>query len=241
MARETKNAAGRGSKAGICVNNQCKNYKQIVEIAHGDLVCPECGKPLTPAATPKNKNNNTLFIIGAIVVAIILALVAIFLGGNKDDQVVKEPQQEVINEEVPVANDDALESVAVEVLEETIEQEEPVAVEEVSEQPVSGEEATAKEEPEPKAESRPTQTTTSSRNKDLGYAIWKGDLKNGQPNDENGTMTYKESHRIDSRDPQSRVAEPGDYIIGEYADGKLVQGVWYDKNNVVKGSIIIGR
>ena len=31
-----------------------------------------------------------------------------------------------------------------------------------------------------------------------------------------------------------------DYIIGEFVDGKLVQGVWYDSANNVKGSIIIG-
>ena len=53
-------------------------------------------------------------------------------------------------------------------------------------------------------------------------------------------MRYTKSHLIDSRDPQHRTAEKGDYIIGEFVDGKLVQGVWYDSANNVKGSIIIG-
>ncbi len=128
-------------------------------------------------------------------------------------------------------------------------------MEKVATEVVTVEESLDTAEPEPvveevppvedaKPENKPVENkpaVTTSRSKDLGYATWKGALKNGQPNDENGTMTYKESHRIDSRDPQARVAEPGDYIIGEFVDGKLVQGIWYDKSNTVKGSIIIGR
>ena len=53
-------------------------------------------------------------------------------------------------------------------------------------------------------------------------------------------MRYTKEYLIDSRDPQKRVAKAGDYIIGEYANGRLVQGVWYDSSNNVKGSIIIG-
>lgn len=224
MARETNNATGRGSKAGICVNNQCKNYKQIVEIAHGDLVCPECGKPLTPVAAPKKKSNNMLYIIISAIVAIIVAVAAIFFSGGDEEDPLKSPEVEpAIVEEPQVASDSGIET-----------EEDTVTVVPVVE-PV------AEEEPMVKEVVKPSASTPTSRNKDLGYASWKGALKNGQPHDENGTMTYKESHRIDSRDPQARVAEVGDYIIGEYAEGKLVQGIWYDKNNTVKGSIIIGR
>ena len=53
-------------------------------------------------------------------------------------------------------------------------------------------------------------------------------------------MTFKEKHLIDKRDSQKRMADSGDYIIGEYVNGKLVQGVWYNEKNTVKGSIIIG-
>lgn len=238
MARETTNATGRGTKAGICVNNQCKNYKQIVEIAHGDLVCPECGKPLTHVAAPKKKSNNSLYIIIAAVVAIIVVVAAIFLGGGNDVATQKslEPDSAIVAE--PQASLDSVtevnEDTVIEVNEDT------VAIAPV-EEPAVEETPEIKEEVEPKTDSKPEVSAPSSRSKDLGYAIWKGALKNGQPNDENGTMTYKESHRIDSRDPQARVAEPGDYIIGEFVDGKLVQGIWYDKSNTVKGSIIIGR
>ena len=74
----------------------------------------------------------------------------------------------------------------------------------------------------------------------LDYGKWSGAWKNGQPNG-TGTMTYTKEHLIDSRDPKKRVAQPGDYIIGEYSNGRLVQGKWYDASNNVKGSIIIGK
>lgn len=74
----------------------------------------------------------------------------------------------------------------------------------------------------------------------LEYGTWTGDLKNNQP-DGTGTMTYKVTHRIDPRDVKERVAEAGDYIIGEFSQGKLVHGVWYDKYNNQKGRVIIGK
>ena len=74
----------------------------------------------------------------------------------------------------------------------------------------------------------------------LDYGKWSGAWKNGQPNG-TGTMTYTKEHLIDSRDPKKRVAQPGDYIIGEFSNGRLVQGKWYDASNNVKGSIIIGK
>lgn len=73
----------------------------------------------------------------------------------------------------------------------------------------------------------------------IDYGKWSGAWKNGKPNG-TGTMRYTKEHLIDSRDPQKRTAVKGDYIIGEFANGKLVQGVWYDSANNVKGSIIIG-
>lgn len=73
----------------------------------------------------------------------------------------------------------------------------------------------------------------------INYGKWSGSWKNGKPHG-TGTMTYTKEHLVDKRDPQKRTASKGDYIIGEFANGKLVQGVWYDSNNNVKGSIIIG-
>ena len=81
------------------------------------------------------------------------------------------------------------------------------------------------------------QPPTGGGSKDLGYATFKGSW----PNAVNGRMIFKSSHVLDSKDPKGRVAEAGDYVIGEWADGHLVQGIWYGADNQVKGSIIIGK
>lgn len=73
----------------------------------------------------------------------------------------------------------------------------------------------------------------------LSYADWNGGWKNGQPHG-TGTMTYKEEHLIDSRDPKGRVAQPGERVMGEWSDGHLVMGKYY-KNDGSSESIIIGK
>lgn len=83
--------------------------------------------------------------------------------------------------------------------------------------------------------------TPQAGTRNLGYGTYKGSLVAGQPHGVNGRLIFKTSHLIDSRDSKGRVAEPGDYVIGEFYEGHLVQGIWYDANNQVKGSIIIGR
>lgn len=213
---------------GRCLNDECENCKtkKIIEVpARKDFVCPDCGKELHECPPPKKKSNGGL--IGGIAAVAVVAILAgcYFLFSGNDE--------EYIDDELS-----AIENVQTEENNVVLEDPAPVATEEA---PAKVEETPVVEETKPEVAKTPVTTQSASRSKDLGYATWKGALKNGQPNDENGTMTYKESHRIDSRDPQARVAEPGDYVIGEYVEGKLVQGIWYDKNNTVKGSIIIGR
>ena len=82
-----------------------------------------------------------------------------------------------------------------------------------------------------------SQPVPAAKSKNLGYATFKGSW----PNDVNGRMVFNSSHVIDSKDPKKRVAEAGDYVIGEWSDGHLVQGIWYGSDNQVKGSIIIGK
>lgn len=83
---------------------------------------------------------------------------------------------------------------------------------------------------------KPTpQTNTGS----LSYGTWNGGWKNGEPHGI-GTMTYTESHLIDSRDPQGRVASPGESVMGEWSNGHLVMGKWF-KNDGSSESIIIGK
>lgn len=75
--------------------------------------------------------------------------------------------------------------------------------------------------------------------KDLGYAVWTGKMKNGKPHDVQGTLKFKTSHAIDSRDDKKRMAGPGDKVIGTFEDGHLTQGKWYKSDGNVE-SIILG-
>ena len=94
---------------------------------------------------------------------------------------------------------------------------------------------------------RPSTTVTRSNaslvvgTKNLGYGTFNGTLRNGLPHDVNGRLIFKRLHLIDSHDPKGRIAEAGDYVIGEFSDGHLVHGIWYGADRQVKGSIIIGK
>ncbi|MCD8261114.1 MAG: hypothetical protein LUD15_06180 [Bacteroides sp.] len=83
-------------------------------------------------------------------------------------------------------------------------------------------------------------STPSSNELNLGYAIWKGETKGGKPHAVNGRMEFTKRYRIDPCDDKERYAEAGDYIIGEYEDGKLIQGRWYKKSGDIK-AIMIGK
>ena len=204
---------------GLCLNDNCSKSKakEIQQInGRKEFVCEECGKHLRECPPPRswwNKNGKTL--LGALAIVTVLGIGSFFVMSPKNES----------NTESPV-------NPAPEVIDEA-----PTdSVQTVKEQPVAPTPAPEKKEAEPAKNS----TVTTSDRLDLGYATYKGRVKNGKPHDENGRMTFKEKHLIDKRDSQKRMAEPGDYIIGEYVNGKLVQGVWYNEKNTVKGSIIIG-
>ena len=120
--------------------------------------------------------------------------------------------------------------------EKKVEPQQPKVEIPIVEQPMvepQGEEEPVVEEPK----QEPKKATSGNS---LSYGNWTGEWKNGKPHG-TGTMTYTKSTLIDKRDPQQRTADKGDYIVGEFYDGKLVQGRWFDKQNNLKGSIMIGR
>lgn len=206
---------------GLCLNDNCSKSKakEIQQInGRKEFVCEECGKPLRECPPPRswwNKNGKTL--LGGVAIVAILGAGIFFVMSPKsksNTEPTADSTPEVI-EKTPVNID---------------------SVQAVEEQPIVPTPAPEKKETVPTKKS----TVAASNSLDLGYATYKGRIKNGVPHDENGRMTFKEKHLIDKRDSQKRMAEPGDYIIGEYVNGKLVQGVWYNGKNTVKGSIIIG-
>lgn len=101
--------------------------------------------------------------------------------------------------------------------------------------PQSTEIVVVKEEAQPKKEKAEPKTGKL----DLGYAVWDGKSSNGKP-DGYGTMTFKTTHRIDSRDPEGNIAQSGDKVKGNYIDGHLEYGTWI-KSNGEKEDIFIGQ
>ena len=216
---------------GICLNDNCEKCKskEVQEIpARKDFVCqnPECGKPLRECPPPKKGGKTKLIgiIAGAVAVLAIIGGIIAF-SGDSEEKPVPVPIPEVKK------NTDSIKAAQEAAEQQRIKD---------SLDAVAAAEAAKKQEAEKKAEPvsvAPKPSKPASGSKNLGYATFKGSW----PNDVNGRMVFTSSHVIDSKDPKKRVAEAGDYVIGEWADGHLVQGIWYGSDNQVKGSIIIGR
>lgn len=216
---------------GICLNDNCEKCKskEVQEIpARKDFVCAECGKPLRECPPPKKGGNGKL--IGIIVgVVVLLAIIGgiIAMSGSGEETPKQDP--------VTVAPVDSDSIKAAQIAAENQRLKDSLAAVEAAN--AEKKEAPIKEtQPAPAPKPAPNPAAKSG-SKNLGYATFKGSW----PNDVNGRMVFTSSHVIDSKDPKKRVAEAGDYVIGEWADGHLVQGIWYGADNQVKGSVIIGR
>ena len=211
---------------GICLNDNCEKCKskEVQEIpARKEFVCPECGKPLRECPPPKKGGNTKLIgiIAGVVVLLAIIGCIIAFSGGS-EEKPAPTPVPEVKENTVSIKA--AQEAAEQQRIKDSLDA-------------VAAAEAAKKQEAEKKTEPAPVEPKPASGSKNLGYATFKGSW----PNDVNGRMVFTSSHVIDSKDPKKRVAEAGDYVIGEWADGHLVQGIWYGSDNQVKGSVIIGR
>ena len=99
-------------------------------------------------------------------------------------------------------------------------------------------------EPAKPQQSQTTSTTTSKPVKRSGTlsvtgGTYTGELKDGKP-DGMGTLRYNSRTLISSSDPKKRYAEAGQYIVGQFRDGGLLQGKLFDSNNNHIETIIIG-
>ena len=224
-------------RKGICKNvGVCSkaNKVQIITDGDADFVCLECGEELQPYVedkVPEKGKSKTPILIGVavIVLAIIIGCVFAFTGGSNEPEVAVVDSTKV--DSSAVAKTDTVTIVKT----DTIKQIDTVTIEKTVEKVET-----------PKATKTTTTTTKTSKasgtakgSVNLGYAKFTGTVSGGKPNGQ-GTMRFTSSHVIDSRDPKGRVADAGDYVIGEWVSGKLVQGRWYGSDNNVKGSIIIG-
>lgn len=210
---------------GICLNETCSKAKskEVQQIAaRKEFVCEECGKPLRECPPPKKGNKTPIVVVTVVLVVALIVAFFIFSGGESKQPT--EPQLATKDSDIVKVEKDTIGI-------SEVKKDEPVVEPMKEEKPKIDKTAGKQAKP----------ATSSSNSKNLGYATFKGNLKNGQPNDVNGRLIFKTSHVIDSRDPKGRVAEAGDYVIGEFSEGHLVQGIWYGSDNTVKGSIIIGK
>lgn len=219
---------------GICLNDNCQKCKnkEVQQVSvRKDFVCEECGKPLRECPPPKSGPNK--MVIAAIAAVIVIAVgVGCFLGFSGGDTPESTPVDSLYLQSDSLSQ--SSDTVTV-VRTDTIKQIDTVTIEKTVEKVET-----------PKAIKTTTTTTKTSKasgstkgSVNLGYAKFTGTVSGGKPNGQ-GTMRFTSSHVIDSRDPKGRVADAGDYVIGEWVSGKLVQGRWYGSDNNVKGSIIIG-
>ncbi len=232
------------NRYGRCLNENCEVCKSnaILEIPpRKEFVCPECGKTLKECAAPRQKSKLPIFIIAGIVVAIgVVVGIVMMTGNNKNDGGNKDP-----NPTGGVTVDSVKPDAEKEPFSDSLsaKKDEP----ELNAQENEPKEGKEEKQPTPEAEVK-TKASSSSPSPSisqssgvhsLGYATWKGKLKNGKPHG-TGTMTYTTSRLIEERDPKKRMASPGEYIIGEWENGHLVQGRWYKSDNN-KEQINIGR
>lgn len=67
-----------------------------------------------------------------------------------------------------------------------------------------------------------------------------GKTISGYP-DGRGKYEFRKVRRIDMHDTKERMAEPGDYVVGEWQNGHLIQGKWYCADGTLKEVVIIGK
>lgn len=228
------------------IKGVCHNYdncdmaadKVVQEVEKTNFVCEECGKPLYPVEDKggiKNPNQKRLITLIGLIVGVIIVIAGIACGiifGVKSSRNKAEQRRIAAIEQAhldSIAKVEADSLAAVKLAEE-----QAAEAARLEAEAAAAAEAARMAEEQAKNEKKQAVATGS-----IDYGKWSGAWKNGKPNG-TGTMRYTKEHLIDNRDPQKRIAAKGDYIIGEFANGKLVQGVWYDSSNNVKGSIIIG-
>lgn len=229
------------------VKGVCHNYdncdmaadKVVQEVEKSNFVCEECGKPLYPVEDKggvKNPNQKRMVTLISLIGGSLIVVIGIVCGiifGVKSSRAKAERQR---LEAIEQARLDSIAKVEADSLAAVrLANEQAAEAARLEAEAAAAAEAARLAEEQAKEDKKHTATAGGS----LDYGKWSGAWKNGKPNG-TGTMRYTKEHLIDSRDPQKRTAAKGDYIIGEFANGKLVQGVWYDSANNVKGSIIIG-
>lgn len=204
MARESRRGANTRVRIGICLNEECElansKAKQSIRSGH-DFVCERCGSELRECPPEKKKNMLPLIVAVAVIV---LGVAGFFIWQQGKDSKAAVEKIETVDTTLvtpPVAE-------PVDTLKKEAESDGTIV------------------EVEPSKPLDPNAVVTL----DLGYAVYKGKVKNGKMHDDNGVLTFKQKHIIESRDVKKRQAEIGEKVIGIFEDGHLTTGTWHKKD-----------
>lgn len=231
-------------KKGICRNiDGCSlaENKEVQEVDSENFVCKECGRPLSEFSNkkaglnPQQKKRIKLIVILIVALLVIAGIVIAIVVISRNAAEKEALEQEQAREQARLDSIAKAEADSLKAIELAAEQ---ARLDSIAEMERALLEQARLDSIENAKNQQKKQNQAVSQGS-IDYGKWSGSWKSGKPNG-TGTMRYTKEHLIDSRDPQKRVAQKGDYIIGEFYEGKLIQGVWYDASNTVKGSIIIG-
>lgn len=239
-------------RKGICgnIDNCSKAIEQEVQILDKKeiFVCQECGQPLIPVKEGKELifPLKTILILVAVLFVAAGGATAYFFretlfGPEAEAEIVK-TEEPVILSEAEAGSEEGNAIISENTQPDEARQMEPVPV---ADQTIATLQESGMEEDEegPMAENDfcvLNEEDMTPQELNIGYAVWYGKIFCNLPHDTEGKMTFTSRHIIEPRDEKKRVADKGDYIIGEYNEGHLVQGRWYGADGNYKGSLLIG-
>ncbi len=172
-----------------------------MDILDGNIKCPHCKQEMEELP-PVGGSKKKIIIIAAAVILLGVVGFFVFQQGKGSEPVVEEPK-------------------AVDTTIVTSPVSEPVDT--LSQESETTGTVIEVEDPEPLD---PNAVVTL----DLGYAIYKGKVKNGKMHDDNGLLRFKQKHIIEPRDVKKREAEAGEEVKGIFEDGHLTTGTWFKKD-----------
>ena len=240
-------------KKGICRNfDNCDlaDNHEIQEVESTEFFCEECGKPLYEVTSGKGgggkKKLKTLpMIIGGVVVLLAIGAAVIFGGGKKSSKTLDSTEKASISvqqaEDSPSpkpaaqqAEDSPSPKPAVQQVEDSPSPKPAVQQAEDSSSPKP-----AVQQVEDRPSPKPAPSSSSNSTLNLSYGKYTGSVKNGYPHGQ-GKLVYTKSRQINKRDVKARMANPGDYVVGEFANGFFVNGRLYNSKGELQSTVNIG-
>lgn len=206
-------------KKGICKNfDNCDlaDNKEIQEVDSSEFICAECGKELYEIQEESKKPKSKLLII-IIAAVVIIGGVVVGIVLSKGDEQLPPVSVDIVNEDLP--EEDVELSTTNEVA--------------TAETQTQQETATAGDINTSNNESTPQKSTPVSNEKDLGWAMYDGPMKNGKPHGIGGSLKVTKSYTIDLKDGKGSTldVQPGETIENtKFVDGVLRAGELHRKD-----------